>query len=209
MESSPNPLIFIMPRLPSLALVLLLCAVQALGHNAVGADFAIPASNATVDVKMLDALSAVAGGFRFWAPNPDVPTSAQAPLAGYSFLIEHPHNHRRILFDLGIRKDSQNLAPAIIKEFSGPDGKLAFTVKQDVPDQLVAGNVTLASIDTVIWRCAGLDTLPRDVMLKACAVTPTLTTLATCRSYLTQPTYLWEPARLPMHCPATPQTRTR
>jgi hypothetical protein len=141
-----------MPRLQSLTLVLLFGAVHVLGHTTVGADFPIPDSKQTVDVKMLSALSAPVPGSILWAANPDVATAAYTPIAGYAFLIEHAKSRRRVLFDLGIRKDTQNLSPTAVKEYTGPDGKLIFNVGQDVPDQLVAGKVPLASIDTVIWR---------------------------------------------------------
>jgi hypothetical protein len=115
-------------------------------------NFAIPSSNRTVNVKMISAGTALGGTSPFFASDPDLPHSNSTPAAAYAFLLEHPHSGRRILFDLGLRKDLDNLSPFIQKAFSGPDGKLPFFVDKDVPDQLVDGNVTLESIDTVIWR---------------------------------------------------------
>jgi hypothetical protein len=127
-------------------------ATKAARHYSAFYNFAIPSSDRTVNVKMISAGTAFGTASPFFAADPDLPHANTTVAAVYAFLLEHPHSGRRVLFDLGFRKDLDNLSPFIQKAFSGPDGKMPFFVDKDVPDQLVDGNVTLDSIDTVIWR---------------------------------------------------------
>jgi hypothetical protein len=124
--------------------------------------FAIPEGKDFVEVKMIDANTALNPASFYWNTHGvTVSASSIMNLAGYAFLIQHPRTGRRIMFDLGTRKDIQNLAPKVLDIFKSvdltPDGHIPFFVTKDVPDQLVAGNVSLSSIDTVIWRLVLMD----------------------------------------------------
>jgi hypothetical protein len=114
-------------------------------------DFTIPSSQNTVKVHMLKALDAVLPTSLFIAADPKVPTQPDTDLIGSAYYIEHSSG-RRVLFDVGIRNDTQNLAPAAIKAFSRPDGTFPFVAKKDVPTQLEEGGIDLKTIDTVFWR---------------------------------------------------------
>ncbi|OBT97313.1 hypothetical protein VE01_04732 [Pseudogymnoascus verrucosus] len=75
-------------------------------------NFSVPDSTSVVNVRIIDSTSsidvhmegmvshAIKGHSRFECP-------------AYSFLIEHPSSGRKVLFDLGVRKDFHNLAPPI------------------------------------------------------------------------------------------------
>jgi hypothetical protein len=115
-------------------------------------DFLIPPSRNTVSVRMLQAAFAIAPHTGFIKTEPDLPTVPTTKLQIWTFLIEHPHLRRRVLFDLGIRKDFNNVSPAAFKSFVSPDGKLPFVVDKDVPEQLVGASILLQSIDALIWR---------------------------------------------------------
>lgn len=67
----------------------------------------------------------------------------------YSFLIEHPSG-RKLLFDLGVRKDWENLSPATTSmiQHIGP-GKAE--VKKGVRELLEEHGVAGSSIEGIIW----------------------------------------------------------
>jgi hypothetical protein len=120
-------------------------------RNGHALDFTIPTSAATVKVQMLKALTATLPLSLFAAEDPNVATDANTDLIGSAFLLEHSSG-RRVMFDIGIRKDTENLAPAILKTFANPDGSFPFKVEKDIPTQLKEGGIELDTIDTVIWR---------------------------------------------------------
>lgn len=66
-----------------------------------------------------------------------------------SFLLEHDSG-RKLMFDLGIRKDYLNLAPKISKYI--PTTKYKFQVIHDVIEVLEEGGVKGEDIEAVIWR---------------------------------------------------------
>jgi hypothetical protein len=113
--------------------------------------FIIPPSQRIAHVKMIHAATAMGGHVPFIKPDPDLPTIPTTHLDIWTFLIEHPRLKRRVLFDLGLRKDTNNLSPAA-QEAISPDGPFPFTVNKDVPDQLVDAGILLDSIDALIWR---------------------------------------------------------
>jgi glyoxylase-like metal-dependent hydrolase (beta-lactamase superfamily II) len=115
-------------------------------------DFAIPHSNHTVDVKMIHAFNGTNPSSFYFKSDQDLPANSSVVIDSYAFLIEHPRSGRRVLFDLGLRKDFENLSPGALKAFGNPDGTLPLTVDKDVPTQLIEGGVPLESIDTIIWR---------------------------------------------------------
>jgi hypothetical protein len=117
----------------------------------------LPHSNVTVDIKVFNSFPTVlqtnlgipAADFYFPVINP----GANLFLDIYAFYIEHPvasskkmggnRNVERYMFDLGIRKDLQNLAPVIASNV---------TLPSDIPTQLVEGGIALDSIKAVFWR---------------------------------------------------------
>jgi hypothetical protein len=115
-------------------------------------DFLIPSSGNTVNVKMFQAASAIAPHAAFIKTEAGLPTVPTTKMQIWTFLIEHPQSKRRVLFDLGVRKDIKNIAPAAFKAFASSDGTLPFDVNRDIPEQLVDAGIALKSIDTLIWR---------------------------------------------------------
>jgi hypothetical protein len=115
-------------------------------------NFAIPSSPNTVDIHIMKAVTSSTGLSVFIKDDPDLPTTATLMLSSWIFLIEHPKLKRRVLFDLGIRKDLKNLAPAAYQAIARPDGTPPFVIDKDIPELLVDGDVSLESIDTIIWR---------------------------------------------------------
>lgn len=115
-------------------------------------DIVIPPSSSTVSVKALIAFTRiVVPGGAFLTRTPG--TQEEGPIKdlvapGHSFLVEHPPTGRKIVFDLGIRKNREGHAPAMLKAA----GSFETEVKKDVSEQLREGGVDLESIEAVIWR---------------------------------------------------------
>jgi len=117
-------------------------------------DFAIPSSDATVIVKAINAADNGAAPAPMFL-QPVLPGYERLPCAFFSFLIEHPTNGTRLMFDLGVRKDVANFAPPIAALFEA--GAMAANVQKDVPTILEEGGVSLGSIKAVIWSHSHFD----------------------------------------------------
>ncbi|KAJ6631145.1 hypothetical protein B0H10DRAFT_1981080 [Mycena sp. CBHHK59/15] len=120
-------------------------------------DLGIPASSSTVTVKTFD----VAEDFSkikvpaasFFKPVLPGHENYASPL--YAFLIEHVATKQRVMFDLGIRKDVENAAPALYEVFKS--GAVSMPVKQDIVEQLTEGGIDVGSISAVIWSHTHFD----------------------------------------------------
>lgn len=117
----------------------------------------IPHSDVTVKVSIIDTTSHIAG----------IPTNifVQPPIKGYdcldcpaySFLIEHPSG-KRLLFDLGVRKDWENLAPRVVEHIRKGGWKVE--VEKDVAEILRENRVQPESIDAIVWRYCRYSSTP-------------------------------------------------
>jgi len=63
-----------------------------------------------------------------------------------SFLLQHTTNSQKFVFDLGIRKDWQNLPPTIVDWIRG---NFPLEVPQDVAESLIKGGISPDDINTV------------------------------------------------------------
>jgi hypothetical protein len=87
---------------------------------------------------------------RFMTPQvPGLETFARNP--AFSFVIEHPSG-RKLVFDLGIRKDWQNYAPKIADYI--PTTGYNIEVTQNVAEILEEHGIQPENIEAVIWRYA-------------------------------------------------------
>ncbi|KAJ6601212.1 beta-lactamase-like protein [Mycena vulgaris] len=136
--------------LPCLSFVFLLGGTYASFH-----DFGIPPSDATVDVRVFNVgnLTLTNSTHTFFLPVLPGRESVKGSL--FAFLVEHKKTQKRLMFDLGLRKDPLNLAPSIAGLFSSGVGILEES--KDITEQLRDGGIALASIDTVIWSHAHFD----------------------------------------------------
>ncbi|KAJ7604147.1 hypothetical protein FB45DRAFT_957998 [Roridomyces roridus] len=135
--------------------LLLLLAGQA---HASYKDFGIPHSSATVSVKVFNVgfLELINATHTF--ANPVVPGHESVTFPMYSFLIEHntsKSHQTRHMFDLGIRKDPENLAPAFSTAITA--GLASLKEDKDITEQLEDGGIPLTSIDAVIWSHSHID----------------------------------------------------
>lgn len=110
----------------------------------------IPDSESTVHVRVINSTSRIKGiPVRIFF-EPEIKGLEVLDCPAYSFLIEHPPSGRKVLWDLGVRKDWENLAPRIVKRIR--DGGWQVTVEKGVAELLEEGGVKPGDIDSVIWR---------------------------------------------------------
>jgi glyoxylase-like metal-dependent hydrolase (beta-lactamase superfamily II) len=112
-------------------------------------DLKIPSSFTTVNVRIIDTTTRISGipiGI-FVSPERKGHTHIES-LPAFSFLIEHPSN-RKLLFDLGVRKDKENFAPKIRNRIK--DGGWKVEVKQGVREQLEANGVNGKDVEGIVW----------------------------------------------------------
>jgi hypothetical protein len=67
----------------------------------------------------------------------------------FSFLLEHPSG-RKLLFDMGVRKDWANLASPILKLMQGLGWKV--NVEKNMIEILEENGVKGEDIEAIIWR---------------------------------------------------------
>ena len=111
-------------------------------------DLHIPTSQATVTVRIIDTTSHISNIPLAPFVTPAIPGFSELSCPAFCFLIEHPSN-RKLLFDLGVRKDWKNMAPVVVKRIT--DGGWGVTVKQGVREQLEAHGVNGSDIEGVVW----------------------------------------------------------
>lgn len=109
----------------------------------------LPEGGQTITVKLINPVDfGPAILSRFMAPPvPGLETFPTSP--SHSFLLEHSSG-RKLVFDLGIRKDYQNYSPKIASYI--PTTKYDIQVTSNVADILEDGGVKLKEIEAVIWR---------------------------------------------------------
>lgn len=108
----------------------------------------IPPSSTSVTVKIIDVASVnnVPSHALFTPPVKGIDAHC-AP--SFCFLIEHPSG-KKVLFDLAIRKDWENLAPAITERFKKVGHQPV--AEKNVSELLDESGIGKESIDAVIWR---------------------------------------------------------
>ena len=109
----------------------------------------IPISQTTVKVSVIDTTTRIANlpWGRFVQPHYEGLDYMDVP--SYSFLVEHSSG-RKVLFDLGGRKDLENLAPVTVDRMK--NGGWITSVEKGVAEILDANGVQRVSIEAVIWR---------------------------------------------------------
>ena len=111
-------------------------------------DLKIPSSTTTVKVRIIDTTSHISGIKLAAFVQPPIKGFEALSCPAFSFLIEHPSN-RKLLFDLGVRKDIENFAPRIRARIRNGGWKV--TVKQGVREQLEDHGVDVGDIEAVVW----------------------------------------------------------
>lgn len=109
----------------------------------------LPQGETSITVKLINPVNfGPAQIHRFMAP--PVPGLESFPTSpSLSFLLEHPTG-RRLVWDLGIRKDYHNYSPSIARYL--PTTKYNIQVENSVADILEDHGVSRNSIEAVVWR---------------------------------------------------------
>lgn len=112
-------------------------------------DLGIPPSPHTVNISIINTTAHMRGiptGLFF-----DQPIKGHEWVAApiFSFLIQHPTLHRSLLFDLGIRKDWENLSPWLLSQLKAL-GSTVHTDK-DVREILDEAGIDTGNIEAIVW----------------------------------------------------------
>ncbi|KAF1960388.1 Metallo-hydrolase/oxidoreductase [Byssothecium circinans] len=115
----------------------------------------IPSSSTHVSVSIIDTGALITVPTSMFIADP-LPGHESLTAIAFVFLIEHEPSGQKILFDLGIRKDFENLPPVVTALLSAPG--LEVEVKEDVADVLNKdGRVRPEDVNAIIWSHAHLD----------------------------------------------------
>jgi glyoxylase-like metal-dependent hydrolase (beta-lactamase superfamily II) len=111
-------------------------------------DLGIPFSPHTVDVSIIDTTATIRGFPARLFLSPPIKGYDSIAFPVFSFLVHHPGLNRRILFDLGIRKDWEKLSPSLISQVK----RLGCTVhvEDDVSEILQRGGVDTSTIEAIV-----------------------------------------------------------
>lgn len=110
----------------------------------------IPHSNSTVRVSIINTTSFVRDIPVQVFLQPSYKGFDKIDIPVYSFLIEHLQSGRKALFDLGIRKDWENLSPAVVDRIK--EIGMTIDIKDSITNILQGGGVDPNDISSVIWR---------------------------------------------------------
>ncbi|MCJ1399609.1 hypothetical protein MMC11_002811 [Xylographa trunciseda] len=110
-------------------------------------DLQIPSSSSTVQVSIIDTTTHI-GLIPSVFVEPSIPGYDTLNCPAYSFLIEHSSG-RKILFDLGVRKDWNNLAPEVYHRLQASNWDIQ--VPKDVREILEDEGVDPGAIDGIVW----------------------------------------------------------
>ncbi|KAL3495817.1 beta-lactamase-like protein [Aspergillus germanicus] len=108
--------------------------------------FQVRQSTSTVRVRIIDTTSHIIVPFDMGAPAIKGHETLDCP--SYAFLIEHPSG-RNLLYDLGVRKDPENLAPVVVEHISRNGWHVS--ARSNVREQLEQHGVNPKSIKAIIW----------------------------------------------------------
>ena len=119
----------------------------------------IPSSTSTINVYIIDTTTRINGvPIKLFMEPKYKGIDVFTGVPSFSFLIEHPPTGRKFLFDLGIRKDPENLPPRLVKIME--KGGWSFTAEKNVVEILAEGGVDPEDINGIIWRYVRMSTSP-------------------------------------------------
>ncbi|KAK0710278.1 beta-lactamase-like protein [Lasiosphaeria miniovina] len=113
-------------------------------------DLRIPPSSSVVDVSIINTTARITGIPTAMFFGPPIEGHQELAVPCFAFLVQHRDSGRTLLFDLGIRKDWQNLSPLIGSTLKAFGWKI--TVDRGVREILDdAGGIDTAAIEAVVW----------------------------------------------------------
>lgn len=118
-------------------------------------ELGIPSSPNTVNVSIIDTTATIRGCSAHLFLSPPVKGYDWLGDPVFSFLVQHPGLNRSVLFDLGIRKDWQNLSPNVLSKIKALGWKL--NVEKDVHDIIDEAGLDAANVEAIIWSSHRFD----------------------------------------------------
>ena len=112
-------------------------------------DLHIPASKAIVQVSIIDTTARIDGISTGTFLLPKITGYDYLSCPAFSFIIEHSAG-KKVLFDLGVRKDWENFSPSLYERITSYGWQIV--VQKDVRDILEEENIDLRSVHAIIWR---------------------------------------------------------
>ncbi|KAJ4142995.1 hypothetical protein NW765_000133 [Fusarium oxysporum] len=110
----------------------------------------IPPSETSVDVSIIDTKSYFGPlGVEYFLKPGTVGAHKTVGAAFYCFLVHHKPSNTRLLFDLALRKDVENLSRSMRKSIE--QGGWEVNVPTDIADILSSNTVPLESINGIVW----------------------------------------------------------
>jgi glyoxylase-like metal-dependent hydrolase (beta-lactamase superfamily II) len=111
-------------------------------------DLHIPPSGTTVSVRIINTTAHISNISYDYFVTPHIKGVDTITAPAYSFLIEHPSS-RKLLFDLGVRKDHENLPPIIANRIR--DENWGCETEKDVREILEEDGVSPDDVEGIIW----------------------------------------------------------
>ncbi|EGO53905.1 hypothetical protein NEUTE1DRAFT_103417 [Neurospora tetrasperma FGSC 2508] len=112
-------------------------------------DLNVPPSPSTVSVSIINSTGTLHGvpAKSFVSPPQHGHDWLAAPM--FAFLIQHPVTGRSLLFDLGMRKDIENMPPKLLHHF----GEIGWTLsaEKNVADILKENKFDVSRVEAVVW----------------------------------------------------------
>ena len=112
-------------------------------------DLHIPTSNALVQISIINTTCNISNIPTDPFLLPKIPGHDFLDCPVFSFLIQHPSG-RKLLFDLGVRKDWENFAPILYTKIKNWDWRIS--IEKDVREILEGEKIDPSEINGIIWR---------------------------------------------------------
>ena len=112
-------------------------------------DIHIPPSPNTVNVRIIDTTASIRCPVDYFLSS-NVGNLSELDCIAFSFLVENPRIGNKVLFDLGVRKDWENLPAPVVQRLLNQGFKI--NVRKGVSEILQDGGIKLTEINTIIWR---------------------------------------------------------
>lgn len=111
-------------------------------------DLGLPASKAKVDIRIINSTTRILGMPVSLFVQPDIKGYTTIDAPAFTFLIEHSSG-RKLLFDLGLRKDWEGLAPVVVETIKRYGWDVS--AQKGVREILEENGVNGSDIEAIIW----------------------------------------------------------
>lgn len=116
-------------------------------------DLRLPSSPNNVNVQIIDTTTSIFCKADYFL-SPNIGNLDELYCNAFAFLVENPRTGQKLVFDLGVRKDWENLATPMVERLLAQGFRI--NVEKGVSEILQEEHVALEDIDAVIWRLVRL-----------------------------------------------------